>query len=189
VNISLIDALAGTAEGRDEHQIDRFICAHAIMFALEGIPGIYIQSLLGTSNDYQGLARTGRYRSINRRVWGYDELNALLTDPDSVQAVVLERMRHLLRLRREQKAFHPNAVQFTLQLGLQTFGIWRQSIDRRQDIFSISNVTREPQQLELENINLVSTDNWWDLLSGERLSEGQTDLALRPYQTVWLTNK
>ena len=189
VNISLIDALAGTEDGRDEYQIDRFICAHAIVLALEGIPGIYIQSLLGTPNDYQGLARTGRYRSINRRVWEYDELTKLLDDPDSTQARVLERMRHLIRIRREQKAFHPNAVQFTLQLGLQTFGIWRQSIDRRQDVFSISNVTREHQSLELTNINLVSTDEWWDLISGERIEEGQTELELRPYQTVWLTNK
>ena len=189
VNISLIDALAGTEDGRDEYQIDRFICAHAIVLALEGIPGIYIQSLLGTPNDYQGLARTGRYRSINRRVWEYDELTKLLDDPDSTQTRVLERMRHLIRIRREQKAFHPNAVQFTLQLGLQTFGIWRQSIDRRQDVFSISNVTREHQSLELTNINLVSTDEWWDLISGERIEEGQTELELRPYQTVWLTNK
>ena len=34
------------------------------MLALEGIPGIYIHSMLGTSNDYEGLARTGRFRSI-----------------------------------------------------------------------------------------------------------------------------
>ena len=189
VNISLIDALAGTEDGRDEFQIDRFICAHAIVLALEGIPGIYIHSLLGTQNDYQGLARTGRYRSINRRVWESGELSELLEDPNSMQATVLQRMRHLIGIRREQKAFHPNAVQFTLQLGLQTFGIWRQSTDRRQDVFSISNITREHQSLELTNINLVSTDNWWDLISGEPITDGQTGLELRPYQTVWLTNK
>ena len=38
VNISLLDALAGTIDGRDRYQIDRFICAHAIMLSLEGIP-------------------------------------------------------------------------------------------------------------------------------------------------------
>ena len=98
-------------------------------------------------------------------------------------------MRHLIRIRREQKAFHPNAVQFTLQLGLQTFGIWRQSIDRRQDVFSISNVTREHQSLELANITLVSTDNWWDLISGSQLEGRGQVLELQPYQTVWITNR
>lgn len=188
VNISLIDALAGTEDGPDEFQIERFVCAHAIMLALEGIPGIYIHSLLGTANDYEGLARTGRYRSINRRTWQYDELVRLLQDPDSTQSAVLSALSHLIRLRREQKAFHPNAVQFTMQLGPQTFGIWRQSPDRRQDVFSISNITRDHQSLELANVNLVSTDNWRDLISGTRIEEGQAMLELRPYQTVWLSN-
>ncbi len=188
VNISLIDAMAGTEDGPDEFQVDRFVCAHAIMLALEGIPGIYIHSLLGTRNDFEGLARTGRYRSINRRVWEQQELERLLDDPDSLQSKVLGRLRHLIGLRRRQKAFHPNAVQFTMQLGLETFGVWRQSTDRRQDIFSISNITREHQSIELANINLVSTDDWGDLITGERIEEGQTTLKLAPYQTVWLSN-
>ena len=189
VNISLIDALAGTEDGRDEFQIERFVCAHAIMLAIEGIPGIYIHSLLGTPNDNEGLARTGQYRSINRHTWEQEEIVKLLDDPDSVQSIVLSRLRHLIKLRREQQAFHPNAVQFTMQLGLQTFGIWRQSLDRRQDIFSISNISNEQQSVELASINLVSTDDWRDLISGERINEGQTVLELRPYQTVWLTNR
>ncbi len=189
VNISLIDALAGTEAGRDEFQIERFVCAHAIMLALEGIPGIYIHSLLGTSNDYEGLARTGQYRSINRHTWEQDEIIKRLGDPDSVQSIILNRLRHLIKLRREQQAFHPNAVQFTMQLGLQTFGIWRQSSDRRQDIFSISNISNEQQSVELASINLVSTDDWRDLISGDGINEGQTVLELRPYQTVWLTNR
>lgn len=188
VNISLIDALSGTEAGQDEFQVDRFVCAHAIMLALEGIPGIYIHSLLGTENDHEGLARTGRFRSINRRRWGLDELEALLSDPESLQAKVLTRLSHLIQLRRKQKAFHPNSVQFTMQLGAQTFGIWRQSLDRRQDVFSISNVTREHQSLELANVNLVSTDQWRDLITDVALHEGQQTLELAPYQTVWLTN-
>ena len=188
VNISLIDALAGTEDGPDEFQLERFVCAHAIMLALEGIPGIYIHSLLGTANDYEGLARTGRYRSINRHSWQFDELDRLLQDPGSMQSLVLSRLSHLIRLRRAQAAFHPNAVQFTMQLGPQTFGIWRQSPDRRQDVFSISNVTRKHQSLELANVNLVSTDEWRDLIGGDRVDEGQTLIELRPYQTVWLTN-
>ncbi|MEN7342155.1 MAG: sugar phosphorylase [Pseudomonadota bacterium] len=189
VNISLIDALAGTEAGRDDYQIDRFICAHAIMLSLEGIPGIYIHSLLGTSNDYEGMARTGRYRSINRHSWDIERLEALLADAQSVQATILSRLEALIKLRREQPAFHPNAVQFTLQLGLKVFGIWRQSLDRHQDIFSISNVTAERQTIELANINLISTARWRDLISGEHIASDQKVLELLPYQTVWLTNQ
>lgn len=189
INISLIDALSGTDDGPDEFQLERFVCAHAIMLALEGIPGIYIHSLLGTANDYEGLARTGRYRSINRRSWNRDELDQLLTDPDSMNARILASLRHLIKLRRGQKAFSPNAVQFTMQLGAQIFGVWRQSPDRRQDVFSISNVTGESRTVELANVNLVSSDDWWDLISGMPIDPGQVTLELGPYQTVWLTNQ
>lgn len=188
-NISLIDALAGTVDGPDEFQLARFECAHAIMLALEGIPAIYVHSMLGTPNDHEGFARTGRYRSINRRRWSRAELEAALDDPASLQSRAFGRITSLLEIRRRQKAFHPNAIQFTMQLGLEIFGIWRQAIDRDQDIFCVSNVTREPREVELENINLVSTERWADLISGEEIGEGQSTLQLAPYQTVWLTNR
>ena len=66
--------------------------------------------------------------------------------------------------------------------------MWRQSTDRRQDIFSISNITSEHQSLELANINLISNDNWRDLISDTRIEEEQAMLELAPYQTVWLSN-
>ncbi|MFK8014742.1 MAG: sugar phosphorylase [Gammaproteobacteria bacterium] len=189
VNISLIDALAGTvAGGADELAIPRLLCAHAIMLALEGIPAIYIHSLLGTPNDVEGVARTGQYRSINRRVWERSDIEALLDDPSSTQAKALGGLRALLEIRRRQAAFHPNAIQFTLQLGLEIFGVWRQSMDRQQDIFCINNVSDEPRSVELENINLVSTSVWRDLISGAVIEDGQAHLELAPYQSAWLTN-
>ncbi len=189
VNISLIDALRGTVDGEDEHQLARFLCAHAIMLALEGIPALYIHSLLGTPNDHEAVAETGRFRSINRHVWPLAEIERRLADPESQQHRVLEGLRALLKLRRAQKAFHPNAIQFTLQLGLEVFGIWRQSLDREQDVFSISNITARPQSIDLENINLVSTAEWRDLIGGQRIDEDQATLELAPYQTVWLSNR
>ena len=54
--------------------------------------------------------------------------------------------------------------------------------------FSISNVTKEARELELANINLVSTEKWTDLISGMKIEEGQKFLRLEPYQTVWLSN-
>lgn len=188
VNISLIDAFTGTVRGPDEYQLERFLCAHAMMLALEGIPAIYIHSVLGTRNDYEGLAETGQNRSINRRIWEHDEIEARLKDEHSLQARVLDGLRKLLRIRRRQAAFHPNAIQFTMQLGLKTFGVWRQSIDREQDLFCVSNVTRKPRRIELENINLVSTESWRDLISGREIGEDEEMLELAPYQTVWLTN-
>ena len=105
------------------------------MLGMEGIPGIYIHSLLGTSNDYEKVANTGQNRSINRKRWDFNELEALLDSPFSQHHKVLTRISQLIRIRKAQPAFHPNATQFTLQLGNQIFGYWRQSLDRKQTYF------------------------------------------------------
>ena len=65
INISLFDALRGTESGKDQWQVDRFVCAHAIMCALEGVPAIYVHSFLGTKNDYQRVKNSGHNRAIN----------------------------------------------------------------------------------------------------------------------------
>ncbi|QDV17671.1 Sucrose phosphorylase [Gimesia panareensis] len=188
INISLFDAMQGTLDGEDEWQIPRFLCAHAIMIALEGIPAIYIHSFLGTHNDQEAVERTGHNRSINRHRWDYDQLQAVLADDEFSHAHVFKGLCHLLQVRRRQPAFHPNATQFTLHLGDAVFAFWRQSMDRQQSIFALNNVSDEQQIVPLSEINLIGTDSWIDLISGEIYSDLRAELVLQPYQVVWLTN-
>ena len=188
INISLFDALQGTTAGPDLLAVQRFVCAHAIMFGLEGIPGIYLHSLLGTRNDYARVENTGHYRAINRHQWNFDELETILADEESPHRIVLDRLKSLLQIRRRQRAFHPNATQFTLHLGSALFGFWRQSMDRRQSIFCISNISPQPQNLSLADINLIDTEQWQDLI-GKATYEGRAQVVdLQPYQSVWITN-
>ena len=189
INIALYDALQGTLAGKDDLGEDRFICAHVIMLALEGIPAFYIHSLLATGNDDEKLQHTGQNRSINRHRWQEDELSAALLDDTSQHARVFTRLQHVISLRRAQAAFHPNATQFTLHLGTQLFGFWRQSMDRRQSIFCISNIAKEAVDLSLADINLIDTETWCDLISGEPLHEFDSVMRLAPYQTVWISNR
>ncbi|MEM0909703.1 MAG: sugar phosphorylase [Pseudomonadota bacterium] len=189
MNIALIDALKGTVHGEDEWQLERFICAHTIMFGLEGIPGLYIHSLLVTTNDYEKVTHTGHNRSINRHRWNYDELVSSLDNANTLHHQVLTKITQLLHLRRAQPAFHPNATQFTLQLGPQIFGFWRQSMDRRQSIFCVSNVTYEPISITLTDINLIGTDEWIDLISQEPIVMDDHEYELSPYQTLWISNR
>lgn len=188
MNISLFDALQGTVEGEDKWGLERFICAHAIMFALEGIPGIYIHSMLGTRNDYEKLKNTHHNRSINRHRWDYELLESQLGNPANSHHKVLRRMLELIDIRKKQLAFHPNAIQFVLHLGLNLFGFWRQSSDRKQSIFCVSNITKEPAELRLNELNLISNDSWFDLISGDAIENLNEVVTLAPYQTVWLTN-
>jgi sucrose phosphorylase len=188
INIALFDALQGTTKGKDDYNVDRFICAHAIMLALEGIPGIYIHSLLATSNDIAKLERSGQNRAINRHEWDYDALQTELANPDSQHSRVSSLMKKLVHLRRHQKAFHPNATQFTLHMGEKLFGFWRQSIDRRQSIFCIFNISDTPQDLRIAELNLIVTDRWWDLISGHIFDDSAEVVTVAPYQVMWITN-
>ncbi|WP_041736585.1 alpha-amylase family glycosyl hydrolase [Colwellia psychrerythraea] len=188
MNISLYDAMQGTVDGKDQWNFERFICAHAIMFALEGIPGIYIHSLLGTQNDYQKLANTHHNRSINRRRWQENALEEALANKSLHHARVLSTLKSLLNTRIKQPAFHPNATQFTLHLGLQLFGFWRQSQDRKQSIFCVSNVSDQPITLPLSELNLIITESWFELISKKEITELTQKILLTPYQTVWISN-
>lgn len=192
VNISLFDALQGTIKGKDELGIPRFICAHTIMFGLEGIPGIYVHSLLATRNDYQRMEHTGHNRSINRHQWDYSALEKMLLDTEGADSnhhrEVFNEIKKLLSIRQQQKAFHPNATQFTLHLGDSIFAYWRQSHDRQQSIFCISNISDAQQEFMLSDINLISTDDWHDLISGKEMTHQEMLIQLAPYQTLWISN-
>jgi len=190
MNIALWNALSGTAEGGADHwQLQRYLCAHTIMLALEGIPAFYIHSLLATENDHSRVEHTGRFRSINRSQCQLDELEQALSDDHNHHGQVFHELKRLIAIRRKQPAFHPNATQFTLHLGLQLFGFWRQSMRRDQSLFCIHNISSETQTVALGDINLIGTDEWVDLLSGQAITDLTATLTLKPYQSLWLSNR
>ena len=184
INISLFDAF----QGPDGLGLKRFVCAHAILLGLEGIPAFYIHSLLGTRNDLERVRKTGHNRHINRHQWDLAHLETELADKRSTHSTVLRHLKKLIIIRREQPAFHPNATQFSLQLGDAVFGFWRQSLDRNNQVFCLHNITNTSQHLPLTNINLTGTEEWLDLIGGEELDPTDPAIHLRPYQSIWLTN-
>ncbi|MDB9741688.1 alpha-amylase family glycosyl hydrolase [Akkermansiaceae bacterium] len=188
-NISLYNALSGTiAKGKDVWNQQRYICAHTIMLALEGVPAFYIHSLLSTENYRHGVSETGHARTINRYKYEYSELNTALANDDLHQKPVFEELKRLTDIRKLQAAFHPNATQYTLHLGEKLFGFWRSSIDRRQSLFSISNISDESQKLALIELNLIDTEQWYDLISGESFCNICDEVTLAPYTTIWISN-
>ena len=100
----------------------------------------------------------------------------------------LVKLKELLTIRKQQPAFHPNATQFTLQLRSELFGVWRQSQDRKQSIFAITNLCQRAG-LDLSAINLIDTENWHDLITQQPIEDNEKYLKMSPYQTVWITNQ
>lgn len=193
INISLYDALKGTINGPDQYNHERFICAHAIMLALEGIPAFYFHSLLATHNDNEKLQRTGQNRAINRHNWNRNLLEQQL-DNGSEHQKTFEALTGLIKIRKANPCFHPNATQFTLHLSgtdnlNRIFAFWRQSIDRQQNVFCLYNITDQAQTISLCDLNLINTDNWCDLVSGDVHTDLQADITLQAYAFIWLANQ
>jgi len=185
INIALFDALKETIHESDNYQIQRFICAHIIMFSLEGIPAIYVHSFLGTENYYEGVKETNEKRTINRKKFKITEILKALQNKTKEQKI-LNALKQILLIRKSQPAFHPNATQFTLNLGQEVFAIWRQSHNRKQSIFVIANVTNNKQSIDLNEINLIFNKHWVDLITNKKIESKK--ITLKPYQVLWITN-
>ena len=188
LNIALLDAMKGTFKGIDHMQVERFIACHAIMLSLEGIPAFYIHSVLGTTNDYELMKKNSQNRSINRKSWDFNEIKNKLLDDRSINHQVYKSIISLIKIRKKQPAFHPNAIQFTFNLGKNFFGIWRQSLDKKQSIFSVTNVTNIFQYLDLTELNLIESENWWELINNLEIEDIKSIITLKAYQTVWISN-
>ena len=190
INIGYFDALKGTWLGEDCWQIGRFLLAQTLMFGLRGIPALYIHSLLATPNDYAGVEKTGRARSINRRCWQLEELESVLADQQSNQAIVFTELRRRLQIRNEQPAFHPDARQEILHLGEHLFGFWRTSLDGQQRIFAVHNLTDQPRKLYLDSaLDGQFTGRWVGLLTGEVVTSQRAQIELPPYHVLWLAQE
>ncbi|WP_457571883.1 sugar phosphorylase [Desulfovulcanus sp.] len=186
LNITYFDALKDPKQPQDvDRQIERFICSQIIMLGLQGIPAIYFHSLMGTGNNYEGVQKTGQNRAINRARFQDEELRELLSDPKSVTARVFSTYTGLLKKRRSEPAFHPDASQEILDLPDEVFGfVRRPSKDGAGDVYCIHNVSAREQRICLSELdNGLKNVKMVNILNGAELED---EVILRPYQCCWL---
>lgn len=189
INIALFSAFRETcnSQGPDQWQVDRFICSQLIMLSLQGIPAVYIHSLLATENDQTGVERTGRTRSINRKKWEKTYLKALLDGQNTSNSQVLNRLIHVLKRRKKHKAFHPDTSQKVLDLGSSFFAIWRGLNELDFPLLAIFNLTSEVKELDIQHeTGLDNASGWVDILDHQHYQPLNQTLVLQPYQVLWL---
>ncbi|GIK39496.1 MAG: sucrose phosphorylase [Chloroflexota bacterium] len=191
LNITFFDALSDPNSGEDETlKIDRFMASQAIMLALAGVPGIYVHSLVGSSNNSAGLAQTGRARTLNRQKWQRAELEAALTNPASRASRIFRRYARLLQVRAGQRAFHPKSEQHFIGGNPALFCLRRTAPDGQSQVLCLHNISAQPQSFAAKTAELSSEGDLRDLLSGEVVAtEGQTlRVSLGPYEVKWLAS-
>lgn len=181
INAALFDALLPPeVDEPGDVDVDRFLAAHAIMLVLAGVPGLYVNALLGGRNWTEGVERTGRLRTINRRKYERTELDAELEDPASLRRRVLTGLLDLVAARTGEPAFHPGAAQRVLPTPPALLALER-TVDERQ-VICAHDVSGRAQTFTTE-----ATGRFVDLLDGSvREADGQLSVPLAPYGVRWL---
>ena len=183
-NITLFNAFKkSNIDKNGKFGFERYFAAHSIMMSFEGVPAIYFNSIFGNSNDNSKYIISGNKRDLNRYRWNSLKLENHLKDKKSKQNIYYVNMINLLKIRNKQKAFHPNAQRITLDLGSRIFAFKRTSLDKKQTITCITNMTSNVQLLNV-NGKIISGKN----LLNEKLVDINKKLQLQPFQTVWISN-
>lgn len=188
LNITYFDALGDPGRKDSDIGIARFLCSQAIMLSLQGVPGVYFNSLIGAPNWLAGVQETGRARTINRRKWGLAELDDQLADSTQPASRILAEYVRLLEIRREHAAFHPNGPQRSLKLPSGLFGIRRSAPDGSEKIWILANLTAEPREAQPKHIDRrFGKRRWNELIQGWTCAGEELEtLQLAPYQVMWL---
>ncbi len=175
INVTYFDALNKRAD-EDDIRIKRFLLAHAILLGFPGVPAIYIQSILGSRNDYEGARETGRNRSINRKKYQLDAIKEELAQPDSLRSRIFVALTKMIKCRKAEALFHPNTSFGVIDFGEKVFAFKR--INQSDYLLAIHNLTNEIVSCPL-------TGSYTDLVTGE-VVELDGDIQLQPYQFYWL---
>jgi sucrose phosphorylase len=186
LNISYFSAMGTIPSLTSQTHVRRFLASQAIMLALRGIPAVYFHSLVGTPNDAQGVQRSGRARTINRRKFDWHELQELLTPEQSVQRQVFESYCRMLAVRLGQSAFHPDADQEVLDVDNRSvIAFVRTSVDGCQQILVTANVADTTVSIHVPPSFAHSRAN--ELICLGATWQAGNYLSLAPGGFAWLT--
>jgi sucrose phosphorylase len=171
LNVTYVDALA-PADVDQELHARRFLATQAAMLALQGMPAVYVHSLLGTRNDQAGVETSGQPRRINRHKYEIDELRSALDG--GLARRIYDGYRRLLEVRIAQAAFHPDATQRVVETDNPALlAFERTSTDGGQRILVAVNVSGLPQAF-------AATDRH------DLIGDAPFDGTLAPGEAVWL---
>lgn len=178
LNIALFSAFGGSA-----CDIDAYVAAHQLLIAYQGVPGLYLNALLGSTNDVKQMEITGRTRSINRGSWSAEDLAERLADPERLNARIFNRLSQSLKIRADQRAFAPTALQRFVGGGKDHLMFLR--FDDKQRLLIVASFSAEPQKIDWPSELAMSSAMAKDLLTNVPHAADQP-LSLAPHQVLWL---
>ena len=186
LNITYFDAFSGI-NGSQSLQERRYICSQIISMSLKGVPGIYFHNLTATRNNLQGVSITGRFRTINRKKWYYEELTGELSDPDSTTHRIFNKMKQIIAARKKHPAFHPFGRQSVTDLGNELFCLLRWDPAETEKILVLANLTNKDKEVKLTDFELpVKEKGTYSDIISQDIAVKDGVATLKPFQVIWV---
>lgn len=148
-----------------------------MLLSFPGVPAVYIQSILGSRNDYEGVKRLGYNRAINREKYVAGQIDGALENKNSLRYQVYSALSRLIALRRMEKAFHPDSEAYFSTSGSAILKITRVAVSGEK-ITAIFNFSERTQTVQSD----ISVGR--DLIAGNAITD--TTLTLTPWQVLWI---
>ncbi|EEU7815098.1 sugar phosphorylase [Listeria monocytogenes] len=179
INVTYMDALSKQAD-TDDLRMSRFLVAHAVLMSIPGVPAVYVQSILGSRNDYSGVEITGHNRTINRKKYDLAEITAELEQAGSLRKATYDALTKLISTRKAESLFHPEIPMEVLESTAELFVVKRSS-DVESTIL-IHNLSEKEVSYSLDS------GVYTNLYSGSTVT-GSDSIKLRGYEFCWLKTK
>lgn len=179
INVTYLDALNSEADD-DATRLKRFLLAHAILLVFPGVPAIYIQSILGGRNHYDGVRAAGHNRAINRQKYDLQQIEAALAGGDWLRQQIYTRLGQLIQLRRRQPAFHPDNPMTLYDSENAVLVLSRHHAESGDGLLCVFNLSGRSVETRLPMAHTLQ-----DVVSGEKI-DGTQPVKLDAWQFMWL---
>lgn len=179
INVTYLDAL-NREDDDDATRLKRFLLAHAILLVFPGVPAIYIQSILGGRNHYDGVRAAGHNRAINRQNYDLQQIEADLAGGNWLRQQVYTRLGQLIQLRRRQPAFHPDNPMTLYESENAVLVLRRHQPESGDGLLCVFNLSGRSVETQLPVAHTLQ-----DVVSGEKI-DGTQPVKLDAWQFMWL---
>ena len=179
INVTFLDALNREADD-DATRLKRFLLAHAILLVFPGVPAIYVQSILGGRNHYDGVRAAGHNRAINRQKYDLQQIEAALAGGDWLRQQIYTRLSQLIQLRRRQPAFHPDNPMTIYDSENALLVLSRHQPESGGGLLCVFNLSGRSVETRLPVAHTLQ-----DVVSGEKI-DGTQPVKLDAWQFMWL---
>ncbi|URW94846.1 alpha-amylase family glycosyl hydrolase [Pantoea agglomerans] len=179
INVTYLDAL-NREDDDDATRLKRFLLAHAILLVFPGVPAIYIQSILGGRNHYDGVRAAGHNRAINRQKYDLQHIEGDLAGGNWLRQQVYTRLGQLIQRRRRQPAFHPDNPMTLYESENAVLVLRRHQPESGDGLLCVFNLSGRSVETQLPVAHTLQ-----DVVSGEKI-DGTQPVKLDAWQFMWL---